>query len=71
MQDAACLERARLDNDKLFLYQQKTGTPVYCPLPEIVVKTMAALANPNERYFVYDGKSQPFCRLAASPVRPR
>jgi integrase len=32
---------------------------VYCPLPEIVVKTMAALANPNERYFVYDGKSQP------------
>jgi len=44
---------------------------VYCPLPEIVVKTMAALANPNERYFVYDGKSQPFCRLAASPVRPR
>ena len=34
MQDAACLERARLDADKLFLYQQKTGTPVYCPLPE-------------------------------------
>ena len=25
IQDAACLERARLVNDKLFLYQQKTG----------------------------------------------
>ena len=33
MRDAACLERARLVDDKLFLYQQKTGTPVYCPLP--------------------------------------
>ena len=33
IQDAACLERARLNDDKLFLYTQKTGTPVYCPLP--------------------------------------
>ncbi len=59
MQDAACLERARLDGDKLFLYQQKTGTPVYCPLPPVVVQQLAALASANERYFFYDGKSQP------------
>ena len=59
MQDAACLERARLDGDKLFLYQQKTGTPVYCPLPPGVVKKIAAVANSNERYFFYDGTSQP------------
>ena len=59
MQDAACLERARLDGDKLFLYQQKTGTPVYCPLPEVVVQKLAAVASPNERYVFYDGKSQP------------
>lgn len=59
MQDAACLERARLDGDKLFLYQQKTGTPVYCPLPEVVVQRLAAVASPNERYFFYDGTSQP------------
>jgi len=33
LQDAACLERARVKGDKLFLYTQNTGTPVYCPLP--------------------------------------
>jgi hypothetical protein len=27
IQDAACLERARLEGDKLILYQQKTGNP--------------------------------------------
>ncbi len=37
IQDAACLERTRLKDDKLFLYQQKTGTPVYCPLPQDIV----------------------------------
>ncbi len=58
MQDAACLERARLDGDKLFLYQQKTGTPVYCPLPEAVVQKLAAVTNTSERYFFYDGASQ-------------
>ena len=59
MQDAACLERKRLADDKLFLYQQKTGTPVYCPLPPGVVKTLAAVDNDNEQYFFYDGSSQP------------
>jgi integrase len=59
MQDAACLERARLEGDTLFLYQQKTGTPVYCPLPPEVVKKVAAVENGNERYFFYDGRSQP------------
>jgi site-specific recombinase XerD len=59
MQDAACLERARLDGDKLFLYQPKTGTPVYCPLPEVVVQKLTALANANDRFFFYDGESQP------------
>ena len=50
---------ARLDGDKLFLYQQKTGTPVYCPLPPVVVEQLSALKNANERYFFYDGTSQP------------
>jgi integrase/recombinase XerD len=59
IQDAACLERKRLTDDKLFLYQQKTGTPVYCPVPQDVVTTLAAVANDNDRYFFYDGTSQP------------
>jgi integrase/recombinase XerD len=57
-QDAACLERARLVYDKLFLYQQKTGTPVYCPLPPLVVERLTAVRNENEQFFFYDGTSQ-------------
>jgi hypothetical protein len=51
MQDAACLRRARLEDDKLFLYQQKTGTPVYCPLPPDVVTGLTTLTNGNAQYF--------------------
>ena len=58
IQDAACLERARLVDDKLFLYQQKTGTPVYCPLPPLVVERLTAVKNDNEQFFFYDGTSQ-------------
>lgn len=59
MQDAACLQRARLNSDKLLLYQQKTGTPVYCPLPPLVVEKLNAVENENAQYFFYDGVSRP------------
>jgi integrase/recombinase XerD len=59
MQDAACLAREHLVDDKLFLYQQKTGLPVYCPLPPSVVEKLNAVENDNGRFFFYDGKSQP------------
>lgn len=52
------MERARLKDDKLFLYTQKTGTPVYCPLPPEAVSTLQALANERPEYFFSDGKSE-------------
>jgi len=58
LQDAACLERIRLNDDKLFLYTQKTGTPVYCPLPPAAVKALDALVNERPEYFFWDGKSE-------------
>ncbi len=58
IQDAACLERARLKDDKLFLYTQKTGTPVFCPLAPDVVKALEALQNDRTEYFFWDGKSE-------------
>lgn len=42
----------------MFLYTQKTGTPVYCPLPASVIRGLTALTNSNARYFFYDGTSQ-------------
>lgn len=58
LQDAACLERSRLSGDKLFLYTQKTGTPVNCPLPPEVTKALDALVNERAEYFFWDGKSE-------------
>jgi integrase/recombinase XerD len=58
IQDAACLERARLTGDKLFLYTQKTGTPVYCPLPPGVTRALGAVVNERAEYFFWDGKSE-------------
>ena len=58
IQDAACLERSRLKGDKLFLYTQKTGTPVNCPLPPDVVKALEGLQNERPEYFFWDGKSE-------------
>jgi integrase/recombinase XerD len=58
IQDAACLERSRLNDDKLFLYTQKTGTPVHCPLPPKVVEALKGQENERAEYFFWDGKSE-------------
>ena len=57
--DAAKLERSKLTDDgKLFLYTQKTGQPVYVPLPPSVTKTLRELPNlENPRYFFWNGIS--------------
>lgn len=57
MQDAACLERSRVANGRLFLKTQKTGTVVYCPLPPEVLIALEAVANDHADYFFWDGQS--------------
>jgi integrase len=58
MQDAACLERKRLNGGRLLLYTQKTDTPVYCPLPPDVVTVLNAVPNDHSDYLFWDGKSE-------------
>jgi integrase len=55
LNDAVTLERARLTGNRLFLYQQKTGLPVYLPLPSHVVELLRKLQNINSRYFFWTG----------------
>jgi integrase len=55
LNDAVTLERARLNENRLFLYQQKTGLPVYVPLPPHVVELLGTLPNTNSRYFFWTG----------------
>jgi integrase/recombinase XerD len=40
IRDAVTLERSRLHGDSLLLYQAKTGTPVYFPLPSHLVEAL-------------------------------
>jgi integrase len=55
--DAVCLEKSRIVGDRLFLYTQKTGTPVRLPLPAKVLKALKDVPNENADYFRWNGHS--------------
>ena len=60
--DAAKLERSRLQADRLLLYQAKTGTPVFVPLPHFVAESLRNVPpcrEPNPRHFFWSGKGKP------------
>ena len=48
--DAVSLERKRIKDGKLMLYTSKTGTPVWLPLPDMVLESLQRVAI-SERYF--------------------
>lgn len=56
--DTIALKRDRIKGNKLFLYTQKTGTPVRVPLPPAVVEALARL-NGDSEYFFTSGKAKP------------
>jgi integrase len=50
--DTIALDETRLDGHKLFLYTAKTGTPVYVPVPPVVVDALGKVdTNAAGRYF--------------------
>ena len=65
IRDAVTLERHRLNGDSLLLYQAKTGTPVYVPIPPNVVDALENIPpgpKPNPRYFFWSGDGEPIRR---------
>ncbi|MGE0393083.1 MAG: tyrosine-type recombinase/integrase [Vicinamibacterales bacterium] len=54
--DAVSLRRDRIQSDRLFLYQQKTGTPVNVPLPRFVIDAVLAASGPE--YVFWSGKGK-------------
>lgn len=56
--DAVTLGRGRISEDKLFLYTQKTGTPVSCPLPGAVIDALGSFTPESEEYFFWSGRSE-------------
>jgi site-specific recombinase XerD len=73
--DAVCLGRDRVVGNKLFLYTAKTGTPVYCPLPDFVITALDAVERRNEQYLFWsgtsdkDGAARDYMRYLASLFR--
>jgi integrase/recombinase XerD len=68
--DAVTLERSRLTGDRLFLYTQKTGTPVHLPLPPDVVSALGAIPN-KSKYFFWTGNGQATTRVGNFQVALR
>src|SRR5215467_862892 len=67
IRDAVTLERSRLVGDSLLLYQAKTRTPVYVPLPADVadgVRNVPQGLRPNPRYFFWSGHGKPKSAVA-------
>lgn len=67
IRDAATLEKTRLIGNNLLLYQAKTGTPVYVPLPPHVAKALKDVPpgpKPNQRYFFWSGNGHPKSAVA-------
>jgi integrase/recombinase XerD len=56
--DAVQLSTDRVQGNRLFLYTQKTGVPVYCVLPDFVVKTLESSPRSSARYFFWTGQSK-------------
>jgi len=62
IRDAVTLECSRLDENKLLLYQAKTGIPVFVPLPPQVADLLRSIPpglKPNPNYFFWSGNGLP------------
>jgi integrase/recombinase XerD len=60
IRDAVTLRRDRVQKGKLFLYTAKTGTAVWCPLPDAVVDALHAIPLASDaQYFFWTGESKP------------
>lgn len=64
IRDAATLQRERVQNGKLLLYMQKTGVPVFVPLPPYVVEALDETPNVHPSYFFWSGNGLPKTTVA-------
>jgi hypothetical protein len=55
--DVATLSTDRVIGNKIQLYTQKTGVPVYCVLPQFVAGLLECLPRISKRYFFWTGNS--------------
>lgn len=56
--DVVSLPRDQIADGKLFLYTAKTGTPVWCPLPDAVIQALDAVCGTSAKYFFWTGQGK-------------
>ena len=56
--DAVTLTTDRIDGNRLFLYTQKTGVPVYTVLPESVVHALETVPRVTSKNYFWSGESK-------------
>lgn len=64
IRDAATLRRERIRDGKLLLYMQKTGVPVFVPLPPYVIAALDETPNVHPSYFFWSGNGLPKTTVA-------
>ncbi|HSY51463.1 MAG TPA: site-specific integrase [Thermoanaerobaculia bacterium] len=64
IRDAATLRRERIQGGKLLLYMQKTGVPVFVPLPPYVVAALDETPNVHPGHFFWSGNGLPKTTVA-------
>jgi integrase/recombinase XerD len=63
IRDAVTLSKEKIEDGKLLLYTQKTGTPVFIPLPDSVLQELEKV-NPSGRFFFWSGVGNPKSAVA-------
>lgn len=73
IRDAVCLPKKKLEGNRLFLYTQKTGVPVFIPLPEFVTEALSSIGSSNQELSVAKSQSSgiraPGSRRATGKLR--
>jgi integrase len=64
IRDAATLRRDRVQDGKLLLYVQKTGVPVFVPLPPTLATSLAETPSVHPLYFFWSGRGLPKTTVA-------
>ena len=62
--DAVLLKRERVIKGRLFLHTQKTGTPVYLPLPPVVLSALKEIGEIHPDYYFWTGTGKPKSALS-------
>lgn len=69
--DVTTCSTDKIDGNRLFLYAQKTGTPVRCVPPDFVIKALGASPRSSARYFFWTGEGNPLTAVGKWQVSLR